>query len=325
MNISASTLMNTIQNNGNKYKTGSYIKQVREADDDVEDFQDNLVEFKKIVRRIHNYNSNDTTQDKVKSYLSDLADTYNTLVSNKDKLTNSSLQKQLDKLDTLIDDNAKSLKKLGLKKSDGKLEFDEDTFDDDADKKTIKKLFEGTDSFGDQLFKITRDIDSSASDAQYVTSEKRFVQGVTYSKKELSQASSYLNIIKYSSVLNNFNEHVQNGELSDNINKYDMFYLFNKLSDSLNSTDKDGKVKALYDENKDNLNNLGFSYDENNEELIYTQDDNMDMTTEEFKQSYEALFGDSATFVSKLGDYGKEGYNQAMKLSEIKVTIDEYV
>jgi hypothetical protein len=92
MNINASTLLDTIQNNNYKY-TRSYTKQVREADDDVEDFQDNLVEFKKIVRRLHNYSSTDTTDDKVKSYLSDLADTYNSLVSNKDKLTDSSLQK----------------------------------------------------------------------------------------------------------------------------------------------------------------------------------------------------------------------------------------
>jgi hypothetical protein len=324
MTINASTLIDTIQNNGNKY-TRSYTKQVREADEDVEDFQDNLVGFKKIVRKLHNYSSTNTTDDKVKSYLSDLADTYNTLVKNKDSITNSSLQKQLDKLDTLIDDNAKSLKKLGLKKTDGKLEFDEDTFDDDADQKTINKLFTGTGSFIDQAVKLMRNIDKSADDARYVTSEKRLVQGVKYSGEEISQANTYLNIINYTSVLNRVNKNVQNDEFNNKVNKYDMFGLFNDLIDSLNSTDKDGKVEALYDENEDKLNSLGFSYDEDNKKLIYTQDDDMDMTTEEFKQSYEALFGDSATFTSKLNDYGKEGYNETMKLSEIKVTIDEYV
>jgi hypothetical protein len=325
VSFTSTGLLDRIKSNNNTFYTKTYTKKVRESDDNIEDFQEKFAEFRKAVRSLNNYSENASYDERLKKQLTNLTDTYNSMIKDKDSITDSSLQKQLEKLDTLIDDNAKNLKKLGIKKTDGKLEFDEDTFDDDADQKTINKLFTGTGSFIDQAVKLMRNIDKSSDDARYVTSEKRLVQGVKYSGEEISQANTYLNIINYTSVLNRVNKNVQNDEFNNKVNKYDMFGLFNDLIDSLNSTDKDGKVEALYDENEDKLNSLGFSYDEDNKKLIYTQDDDMDMTTEEFKQSYEALFGDSATFASKLNDYGKEGYNETMKLGEIKVTIDEYV
>jgi hypothetical protein len=313
-------LLDRIQSNNNMYYTNSYIKKVRESDDDVESFQEKFQDFRKAVRNLHNYSSADTTNDKLKKYLTKLTDTYNSMVKNKDSLTDSSLQKHLDKLDSLIDDNAKSLKKLGLNKTDGKLEFDEDTFDDDADQKTIDKLFTGTDSFIDQAYKLMRKIDKSANDAQYVTNEYHLSQGVKYSNEEIEQAKTYLNIQTYSTKLNVLNKYVQDNQIN-NTNKIDVFYLFDWLKTGLNSTDKNGEIETLYNDNKENLDKLGFSYDEDNKKLIYTRDDDMDMTEEGFKESYAALFGDSTDFRSKLDAYCKEGYSQTMQLETIGVDI----
>jgi ribosomal protein S17E len=156
--------------------SSSYIKYVREEDENVESFQSKFEDFRKVIRNLHNYSSNDTTNDKLKTYLTKLTDTYNSMAKKKDGITDKSLLKQLDSLDSLFEDNAKALKKLGLKMSDGKLEFDDDKFDDDADseQKTINSLFTGTNSFIDQIYKLMRKIDKSASEAQYVLTPRRY-------------------------------------------------------------------------------------------------------------------------------------------------------
>jgi hypothetical protein len=242
-------LLDRIKSNNYTFYTNSYTKNVRESDDNVEDFQEKFEEFRKAVRSLSNYSSNASYDEKLKKQLTNLTDTYNSMVKNKDSLTDSSLQKQLDKLDTLIDDNAKNLKKLGIKKTDGKLEFDEDTFDDDADQKTINKLFTGTDSFINQASRLMRNIDKSADDARYVTTEQHLVHGVKYSKEDIEQANTYLNIQTYSTKLNVLNKYVQDNQIN-NTNKTDVLYLFDLLKNGLNSTDKNGEIEALYNDNK---------------------------------------------------------------------------
>jgi esterase/lipase superfamily enzyme len=160
-----------------QYTYKKYKKLVREADEDVEAFQKKFEEFRKTVRKLHNYSSSDTTNEKLKDYLTDFTDTYNSMIEDKDKITDKSLLKQLDKLETLFDDNSTALKKLGLKKNDdGELEFDDEKFDDEADseQKTINSLFTGTDSFIGQAFLLMRKIDKSASNAQYVMKERYY-------------------------------------------------------------------------------------------------------------------------------------------------------
>lgn len=181
---------NTSEATSTKYKR--YKKIVRESDEDVESFQTKFEDFRKVVRKLHNYSSNDTTNDKLKDYLTDLADTYNSMVKDKDNITDKSLLKQLDKLDTLFDDNSKALKKLGLKMTDGKLEFDDEKFDDDADseQKTINSLFTGTNSFIGQAFLLMRKIDKSASDAQYVLTERYYTEKVDEAGTSTATASN---------------------------------------------------------------------------------------------------------------------------------------
>jgi hypothetical protein len=339
INYNASDFLNRITSNNNYYYTSSYKKNVRESDDDVEAFQSEFSDFRKIVRRLNNYNSNDTTEDKLKDYLSDLADTYNSMSKKAENITDSTLKKYLNKLDTLIDDNAKSLKKLGLKKNDdGELEFDEDTFDDDFDQKVADKLFTGTDSFIDQARKLMRNIDYSASDAEFVTNEKRFYDGIKYSNEEINQANAYLNLLNYSTSLNKLNSYVQDNKIS-NINKEDMYDVFEKMRDNLNLLGEN--VKTFYEKFGTYFKDLGFSFENNSVTFSRNaEDDNTSNNTssadsvdasysslkETFKNAFGYLFGDS----SPLCDYYKDGYNQTIKLDKIKdsiktFAIDEYI
>lgn len=322
INYNSSSLLDTIQNNGNKY-TKSYTKRVREADEDVEDFQEKFEDFRKVVRNLHNYSSTSITDDKLKTYLTKLTDTYNSMVKNKDSITDSSLQKQLDKLDTLIDDNAKSLKKLGLKKTDGKLEFDEDTFDDDADKKTINKLFTGTDSFIDQAYKLMRKIDKSASDAQYVTTEYNLHSTTKYSDADILNANVYLLMQQSGSLLNDYYKYNQNNmlEYNEETNKDNINQILYSLSLGLESADKTDRLTGICSDNKDNLKKLGISYDADNKTITYSEPSSID------EDAFNALFSsDEGSFYTKLSAYCKDGYSQTMQLDKIGVTlIDESV
>jgi hypothetical protein len=274
-----------------------------------------------------------------------------------ENITDSSLKKYLNKLDTLIDDNAKSLKKLGLKKNDdGELEFDEDTFDDDFDQKVADKLFTGTGSFIDQARKLMRNIDYSASDAEFVTTEKRFYDGIKYSNEEITQAKAYLDLLKESTVLNKLNSYVQDDKIS-NINKEDMYDVLESVRDKLNLLGENGKT--IYEDvnYKADFIQLGFSVENNSvtfsrkaESKSTSEDatnntlpDTSENTTNnmlpdesddasysslstEFKKSFEQLFGDS----SHLYECFKSGYNKTIKIDEIQknissFAIDEYV
>jgi hypothetical protein len=334
INYNASDFLNRITNNNNYYYTSSYTKNVREADDDVESFQSKFSEFRKIVRRLNNYNSNDTTEDKLKDYLSDLADTYNSMSKKAENITDSSLKKYLNKLDTLIDDNAKSLKKLGLKKNDdGELEFDEDTFDDDFDQKVADKLFTGTDSFIDQARKLMRNIDYSASDAEFVTTEKRFYNGIKYSDEEITQAKAYLNLLNSSTVLNKLNSYIQN-DMVGSADKTDVFSEFEKFAKNLNLTDKNGEAEKIYKTicNEKDFENLGFTFNEDEKKIEYVRKEDRNVANSDFKDSFAALFGDGTSLIDELNRYCQNGYDQTIKISDINselksnsLKIDQYV
>jgi hypothetical protein len=258
-----------------------------------------------------------------------------------ENITDSSLKKYLNKLDTLIDDNAKSLKKLGLKKNDdGELEFDEDTFDDDFDQKVADKLFTGTDSFIDQARKLMRNIDYSASDAEFVTTEKRFYDGIKYSNEEITQAKAYLNLLNNSTVLNTLSGSVKDGSIS-NIDKEDMYSVLESVRDNLNLLGENGK--EIYENEKYNayFANLGFSLENNsvtfsrNAESVDTPDGtSYSSLKQEFIGSLTQLFGDESSndggFMNWLKKYCQDGYNKTIKLDEIQknissFAIDEYV
>jgi hypothetical protein len=312
VNYTCSSFIDKVKNNNYSY-TNSYTKLVRESDTDVEKFQEKFEELRKNIRSLHNYSSNNTTDEKLKNYLTKLTDTYNSMVNDKDSLTDSSLQKQLDKLDSLIDDNAKALKKVGLKKTDGKLEFDEDTFDDDADKKTINKLFTGTDSFIDKAHKLMRNIEKSADNAQYVTTERHLSHTTKYEDEDIDKARTYISL---QSNTKSITDQLKNASESTDT---DIAELLDELGSALDSADKDEGLIEIYKKNEDNMKKVGFSFSDDYKTLAF--DKSVDMTSDDFEQSYETLFGDTSSFQSQLDAYCKEGYSQAMKLETIGVDI----
>jgi hypothetical protein len=325
MNINASSLLDTIENSGYKY-TKAYTKKVLEADDDVEAFQEKFEEFRKIIRRLNNYSSDDTTDEKLKGYLSDLADTYNSMSEKKENITDSNLKKYLDKLDTLIDDNAKSLKKLGLKKNDdGELEFDEDTFDDDYDQKIVNKLFTGTGSFIDQARKLMRNIDYSASDAQIVTTERHLSSVTKYSESEYIKAATYNNIHQSGYLMNKLynakiNNKLQYSDFYDEIDK--TLKILAKSVNDINDTEIKNKFIDIFKDSNysENLSNIGITYDDVNEEIAYTKQTNFDTN------AFEKLFiGDEGSFYSQISQLSKNKFTDIIDQDKLGVTINEYL
>ena len=80
-----------------------------------------------------------------KKYLEKFADSYNELKDSAKNITDKELSKTLTKLESFMEENKKSLKKLGLKESKGKWIFDSEIMEDTKDK-DINKLFEGNDA-----------------------------------------------------------------------------------------------------------------------------------------------------------------------------------
>jgi hypothetical protein len=321
MTIDAYDLVNKVQNNDNRY-TRYYTKLLRVADDDVGEFQEKFEDFRKIVRRLNNYSSNDTTDDKLKDYLSDFADTYNSMKEKREDITDSSLKKQLDKLDTLIDDNEKSLKKLGLKKNDdGELEFDEDTFDDDADQKTINKLFTGTDSFIDQARKLMRKIDYSANDAHIVSTVQNLSDTVTYSEEDLLKAKQYILMYQSNSTLNWLYNNSKDNYISNSSVAASIDEVLTILISNLDVSNKNDSYERLFDGNVvDNLKNIGITYNSNDKSVKY---DDIPSTIQEdtYNYSYDKLFNNNEdSFYSKLSKYCLDEYGTVMKLDDIKVS-----
>jgi hypothetical protein len=179
-----------------------------------------------------------------------------------------------------------------------------------------------------------RNIDYSASDAEFVTTEKRFYNGIKYSDEEITQAKAYLDLLKESTVLNKLNSYVQDDKIS-NINKEDMYDVLESVRDKLNLLGENGKT--IYEDvnYKADFVNLGFSLKNNsvtfsrNAESIDTSDDtSYSVLSDEFKKSFDTLFGDESgkenDFMKWLNGYCQDGYNKTIKLDEIKDSIESF-
>jgi hypothetical protein len=244
-----------------------------------------------------------------------------------ENITDSNLKKYLDKLDTLIDDNAKSLKKLGLKKNDdGELEFDEDTFDDDYDQKIVNKLFTGTDSFIDQARKLMRNIDYSASDAQIVKTERHLSSATKYESSDILKAYKYETAISWGQVLNDVYKKCK--ENSANYSSYLTEDDIKTFISCVNDLSGDSDILTLCENNKDKLKALNINYssgDKGEFKLEYDTNSGTTSTTPLDNAACDALFNSSAdSFVSKLISLSKEGFNNTIKVSEIGVDISDY-
>lgn len=322
-----SELIGKISNNNFTY-TNSYNKRVREADTDVEDLQKEIEDFRKNIRSLKNYSSGVTTKSKLEKQLNKLVKSYNSMQKAAGNVTDDKVKEQMTKLEDLISDNEKNLKKIGLKKSsDGKFSFDEEAFED-AEDKDIDKLFSGKDSFIDLANKIMRKVEKSADEAQYDMVERRISRTTRYDAQDIVVAQKFTLADAVVSTLAAYNDRVQSGSLGEEDQK-NLNYDFIILADTyrIDQDDKSGEqanIWQLYKDYEIDLASIGLSYNADTESMVFNAV--ADMNSEQFKSAFKNLFASGSEFGDRISEYSKKAFYNIINPDKIGVSIlDEQI
>ena len=103
-----------------------------------------------------------TDTEKIASSVKAFVDSYNNVISQSAKVTNSDVTKQVSNMQSMTSIMTKNLSKLGITVgTDGKLKLDEDTLKN-ASVKDIKTMFGTTNSYADQISKYANDAAKAA-------------------------------------------------------------------------------------------------------------------------------------------------------------------
>lgn len=316
-------LIQKIAQNNYSYKY-SRTKKVTESDAAVEKLQSKADSFKKKVKALKRYTPGGISRDMLSGQVEDLVKSYNEMKTSSDTVTDKDVQKQIAKLEKLFSDNEKSLKKAGIEKANGKYTFNSKTFAEAADK-TINSLFSGHDSFIDKAEKIMRKVEETADDAQYTVSEYKISQTQKYEAADMAMAAYMTLAGNTTSTLRACNGLVQSGGTSNNEvqNSVKTFLAYFAQSvyhaDSANGSENTDKLNQLCLEHKDELAKLGMNFDSGQKNLVF--DGNTDLTTNEFKTAYNALFGPNAAFGNSVVEYCKNIYNDIVQPEKLGVSI----
>lgn len=326
MNISysATDLYKKIQENGNSY-ISSYRKNVREANVNVQSLQEDVESFRKSVRRLKNFDSDTFTREKLEKYLDDFAEKYNELKESGEKITDKELSKTLSKLDDFMEENKKSLKKLGLKESDGKWTFDSELLEKTKDS-DIDKIFEGNDAIFKKLDKLMRKVEKNADEEEYQTVLRNFHTVTKYSEKDMEQgiASRCMiltvdNVKAYNSVVQNYDSA---SDISGVMQGLDIFCAdYNDIVSNPTEVAEEyvDKMKKETDAYEEHLNNIGITIQDGYLEQIYGK-----VVDDTYKNSYAALFGENAAYGTLIKTYAKNIFDKTFKTENLGITIDTY-
>lgn len=335
MNISysASDLYNKISSNGNTF-ISSYRKKVREADTNVQDLQDDIEGFRKNIRNLKNYNSDSMTRSKMEKNLKKFADSYNELRDSSEEITDKELSKSLTKLEDFMEENKKSLRKLGLKESKGKWSFDSELFEETKDK-DINKLFEGKDAIFKQIDKMMRKVEKKADEEEHQMVLRNFHSVTQYSQEEMKLSMSAHHILGVIDGMEANNQLVQSYDTVTGNNSADVIQAIednkSNLSDFCSyynnivsmqkeaSSEYAGYMQTRSQEKEEQLNNIGISIVDGN--LEYDVNKTID---DAYKASYAALFGENAAYGSLMKTYAENIFKITLKTESLGITIDSY-
>ncbi len=312
-------LIDTIRDNNLSY-THSFTKKVTTADANVEKLQDKAESFRKSVKKLKRYSPGGISREMLTDQAEDLVKSYNAMKNSSDLVTDKDVQKQLSKLDKLFSDNERTLRKAGIEKLNDKYTFDRAAFAE-ASEKTINTLFTGHDSLVGKADKILRNIEETTDDIQYVTSEYNVSSTLKYEEKDMltaeystiaGQATSTLKLIPSGAL--------SDSSMQDSVR--DLLQLFSKSAYRTNSAGKNeniDKLNQLCLDQKDRLAKLGLTFDSGQKNMIF--DANVDMTTADFQNTYNELFGKNAAFGNTVIQYSKNVFNDIIKPDQIGVSI----
>ncbi len=312
----ATDFMNTLANNNYSY-TGSYKKNMLAVDEDMETLQDSISSMRKLMRGLASNTSDNFSKTKLETQLTEFVSSYNTMVSDAGDVSNDNLEKQLKKLTNLVSDNEDLLEEIGITVTDGIMSFDTEDFED-ASKKTISKIFDGNDAFVYQADRIIKKMDRITSNAQYTTVERSIGTTVTYDDSEINTATTLINIQGVAQVLNAYSEAMQEDDEETVKDYLEQFAsLYNDLNDSsvADSNSDLQALLALYNDNENALNALGYSFNEESGEMVYDADEDIDSS------AYLNLFGDDSNFYNNIVKYCTSGVGSVLNTSVVNVSI----
>ena len=331
MNISysASDLYNKKSSNGNSY-ISSYRKNVREANLDVQNFQKEIESFRKSVRKLKNFDSDTVTSNKLEKYLKNFTESYNKLKDSGEEITDKELSKTLSDVDEFLKENKKSLKRLGLKESNGKWEFDEKVLEETKES-DLNKIFEGKDSLFKKLDKLMRTMEEKAEEEEFQLVSRKFYTVTKYSEEEMWQGGTAFYVQGVVEGLQELNTKVQNydvsigndkQEIKKGINAFVWGYndMLTKATDSASKYTNYMLEKTKAAETVDNFSKLGITVRDDGT-LEYYSDAIIDDT---FKEGYAALFEENAAYGNLIKQYAKDIFNTTMKTESLGITIDSY-
>jgi len=322
-------LFDKIRQNNYSY-TYSYSKKITETDDNVEKLQDKAKAFQKNVKKLKRYSPGGISKDMLEDQIEDLVKSYNTMKNSSDKVTDKDSQKQLTKLEKLFSDNEKALKKIGVTKTDGKYAFNIKTFEDATDK-DINTLFVGYDSFIGKADRIMRKLEETTDDAQYNVVEYKLSSTLKYKESDIVLAANMTLAGNTTEALKASNNLVQSANTDKDIQdiQESIETFLTNFAQSVYRTDAATenetvqKLNQLCLDNKDKLAKLGLNFDDEEKNLFFNTapDNKIDITTSDFRNAYNELFGENATFGTQIAEYCKDIFNTIIQPDKIGVTI----
>ncbi len=309
-------------NDGYKYTT-HYQKKVRETNTEVEELEDKLTDFRKSVRKLNSYSSKGTTNEKLEKQLKEFVETYNSVKEGSEEITDKKLSKSLKKMESLIKENKKELKKLGIRENTkGEIIFDEEKFEE-VKQKDIEKLFEGKDSFVCSIFRLTKTIQKQAEDARYAIVNRRFSSQIPFENEKVELATDALDITVGITKCESMNALIESGTLTDEQKSVIQSNLTSFVSDYntlIGYGAEDTSIKSIIEKTatyKNELSTIGITIDESSNSLAYTQTTSVDANV------YNALFGDASnSYGNMLTQYAHKIYTSALDTDAHGISID---
>lgn len=307
-------------------------KQVRTADEDVQNMQGDIANFRKKVRALENYSSATYYKSKIEKQWKGFTDAYNDLKDKYESVSdNKELSETLMKLDETINDHAKQLRKVGVKINDkGKLSFDSDKFDE-AKKSDIETLLTGNDSFIRKTTKIVRNIDKNAQTAEYFLKEINVNIATRYSEEAVDIANKATFLHKSVESSQEMAAKITEGTLAASealrVNDYNKSFVetYNEMI-GVDDFDSDYIGHIINQtKNKENmLSEIGISIQEDNK-LTVQEKDEVQIEGDAFKNAYTALFEENAAYANLIKTYTKEIFKSVLNTDNLGISIDQSV
>lgn len=324
-------------------KDNSYIspykqsRKVLQANTDIQDLKEDITDLREKMRKLGSYDKELTGQSKLERQITKFAKSYNALKEQyAENEYDKSIKKEMDKLDKVIDEHEKELNKIGIKKKNDKLLFDNEKLKKSS-KKDIDALFTGTDCFMKKATKELRKLDKIMQEKEYSIVTRQYASITKYSAEEMELALS-ANVLKSTVGLmidksKNINQSTDAAERIQILknNSGAMVTYYNMITQNQESEENDickvyvGYMKNITEQNVSNLSKIGVSISEDgtlayNKEYWNTLQE--DTQQEETQNAYAALFGENATYGSLIKGYAIEIFKGILKTDSLGITID---